>query len=194
MITLKLRGNNMKSIVLFFFILCFVFASNLRAGFMSNRYVPEEYVVISENVLVDMGKKLSKRHNMVIIGTGGGLAKCVNMLSLSFDIKGPLSKDKLREILVNCVEEFLLALNSNEKLRPHLKTYPFTSEGIDIALYVVDGDGIEIYDPNVSVASTWRDKILYRTVDKNNPYGYKTEIEEDYEAALKIVKGEKPSN
>ncbi len=138
MITPDLQGDSMKGFILLFIIACFTFSVNLKANVMFNRYVPEEYVVIAEDILADMAEKLPKRHNMIVIGTGGGLAKRVNVLSLSFEIQGPQSKEKLREILIDCVEEFLLALNSNEKLRPHLKTYPFTSQGINIVIFVTE--------------------------------------------------------
>lgn len=182
----------MKGFILLFIIACFTFSVNLKANVMFNRYVPEEYVVIAEDILADMAEKLPKRHNMIVIGTGGGLAKRVNVLSLSFEIQGPQSKEKLREILIDCVEEFLLALNSNEKLRPHLKTYPFTSQGINIVIFVKNARRLQVLDPNIGVASARHGRIEYNTVEEN-PYGYKSSVEEDYDTALKIVKGQKSS-
>jgi len=122
---------------LFLLVACFFFQTILQGNAVFDRHVSPEYVLIADTIIKEMAQKLSKRYEMKVIGEKTGMAKCINLVGLRFQKLGPLSKEKLREILVDCVEEFLQALNSNEKLRPHLKMYPFTSEGLDIAIFLV---------------------------------------------------------
>lgn len=172
-------------------ITCFLSQNHLQAFVMKNKYVPAEYVVIAQTIRRDMAIKLSKRHHMSLFGEKGGLADCVNILGLSFQIKGPLTKDQLREILIDCVEEFLAAINGNEKLRPHLKNYPFTPKELDISLYIQGSNGEDIYDPEIGTAGAWGGKLEYKTDDPDNIFVYKSRFEEDYQTALDIVRGKK---
>ena len=109
-------------------------------------------------------------------------------MGLSFQIRGSLSKERLRIIIIDCVEEFLTLINANEQLRPHLKNYPFTTKEIEIEIFVVDATGRNVYDPEIMLASSYSGKIWYETVDKDAKFGYKTSTSEDYETALKIVR------
>lgn len=156
--------------------------------FMSNRHTPSDYVIMAHQIRTDIAEKLSKRYNMQVVGVGGGMAGSVNVIGLSFQILGPLSKEKLREILVDCVEEFLAPINANENIRPFLKNYPFTEKEIVITIFIVDASGRNVYDPDVVVATAFNGKIWYYTEDKDNKFRYKQKIQEDYQTALKIVR------
>ena len=58
----------------------------------------------------------------------------INNLGILFQVKRKLSIEQAREILVDCVQEFLTEINSNEEIRPYLENFPFTSKNIHIAL------------------------------------------------------------
>ena len=107
----------------------------------SQQQVPWLGRLVTLKIRADVAAKLAKRYNMRVIGIGGGLAGGVNRLGLSFQIRGPLSKEQLRAIIVDCVEEYLLPINTNERLRPSLKIYPFTADQIEIEIFVVDQSG-----------------------------------------------------
>lgn len=158
------------------------------AYFMRNRHPPSNYVILTHQIRSDVAEKLSKRYNMKVRGVTGGMAGSVNVIGLSFQILGPLSKEKLREILVDCVEEFLAPINTSEKIRPYLKNYPFTEKEIEITIFVVDASGRNLYDPEIVVATAFNGKIWYYTEDKDNEFGYKQKIQENYQTALKIVR------
>ena len=154
----------------------------------SQQYIRAEYVVIVDQITADVAAKLANRYNMRVIGIGGGLAGGVNRLGLSFQIRGPLSKEQLRAIIVDCVEEYLLPINTNERLRPSLKNYPFTADQIEIEIFIVDESGRKVHDPEIMLAANYNGILKYRTVDKDAKFGYKSSTEEDYEEALKIVR------
>lgn len=159
--------------------------------FVNNEYVPADYVVRADKITAEVKDKLRKRYNMSVVGITGGMIDCVNVLGLSFQIRGPLVKDVLRRMLIDCVEEFLTPINADEKLRPFLKNYPFTAKEIVISIFVDDKNGLELYDPEISVASAINGKLIFRTVDIDNPWGYKQCMEESYENARKKVQEEK---
>lgn len=156
----------------------------------NTKYCSPPYVEMASKIRSEIAQKLAKRHSMKISGISGGMADCVNMLGLDFQIQGPLTKDELRRILINSVLELLKAINENEEIRPFLKNYPFTEKEIIITLFVKDKSGGNIFDPEIAVASSWHGTMNYNTNDKENMYVYKQKIKEDYETALKIVQEE----
>ncbi len=143
---------------------------------------PEDYAVIARKIRTRVAKNLSNRHNMVVVGDGGGMMHRINFLCLDFELQGPLSRDKLRAILVDSVEELLEGINSEPRLKGHLKMEPFTEEGIDIALFVVDAKGEEVAHPEISIATARHGTIKYKTTDLANPYVYKSETKESIES------------
>lgn len=125
--------------------------------------------------------------DMTTIGVTSGMADCVRLMGFDFQIRGPLPKEQIREIIVDGVEEFLKAINSNEKIRSSLKNYPFTSNGIRISLIINDKNNNDIFYPEISSAFISRGNIYYFYADKEDIYSFKSEEEENYETAKKIV-------
>jgi hypothetical protein len=155
------------------------------------RHTPVDYVAMADAITADVAEKLTERYPMQVIGVSGGMMNTVNTIGLHFQIRGPITKERLREMLVDSVEEFLTSINANEEIRPFLKNYPFTEKEIDIVIFIVDGLGIHVYDPDPAVAAAAHGKICYYTEDKNNEFGYKQKIKEDYQTALQIVRESK---
>lgn len=170
--------------------LCFFLALPRPGECILKTYVPAVYVSMAKGIMEEMSKVLPKKYGMEVVSTTAGLARSVNVLGLGFQIDGPLTKEQLREILVNCEEEFLARVNQNENIRPYLKNYPFTSENIELDIYVQDSQtGLEAVDPNISVASISNGCVVYCSEfkDPKTP-GYKSKEVESYEDALRIVK------
>src|SRR5436190_1489273 len=122
----------------YFFVLLCSFELFCFSGEQNNKYVPARYVVLSQQIRNEVAERCAEKYHMAIISDRAGLMKKVNLLGNDFRIKGPLSQEKLREILVDCVEGLLEALNGNEEIRPSLKTYPFNAEGVDIGIFISD--------------------------------------------------------
>lgn len=157
---------------------------------MKNAYVPAGYVVMANEITGEVQAKLLKRykrHKISTVGIMAGMADCVNAMGLEFLIHGHFTKDELRKMLVDSLEEYLSPINSNEKLRPYLKNYPFTTNEVEITFYIRDEKGNSLFDPNISLAYSSRGKLYFYTVDKNDTYGFKVQDKEDYETAKKIV-------
>src|SRR5262249_54605505 len=80
---------------------------------------------------------LSEKYNMHAVGTGismpGGI---VNSLTISFDIyTGPLSKEKLREILVHATQDFLAIAKEYPELELYLKERPLGMKHVEVILF-----------------------------------------------------------
>ena len=148
-------------------------------------YIPPRYVVVANEILKEMEDKLSQQYHMRVISNKAGLMKNVNLLGLGFQIRGPLTQEQLRVILVGCVEAFLSAVNSNEEIRPHLKTYPYTAKGINIGIFIIDSNGRGGSDPYIGVAQAYRGTLDYKTIDRTN--GHKATVSETYEEAVQIL-------
>lgn len=175
---------------LFSIILIIIFSSfSLRSLTKNDK---SQVVELAYNIRDDVAKKQSKKYNMIVQSEGIEVPNDVlNLLSLGFQIQGPLSKDELQRILIDCVSEFLCLVNSNEKIRPYLKNYPFTPQNIRVSLFVNDPGGGEVSPPHISIASASRNVLYFRIKDFSEPYNYVTE-EEPYKDALKLL-GHKPN-
>jgi hypothetical protein len=159
---------------------------------MSSRdqgYVSPRYVTLAEEIQGSVARKLAKRYDMSLFGLGGGMADSVNIICLSFQIRKPLTKEELRYILIDCVEEILAAFNANEEIRPYLLNYPFLPKNVEMVIFITDPTGRDLYDPTIAVASATNGKVNYFTNDPDNEFRYKSEFTESYEEALKIVRG-----
>jgi hypothetical protein len=142
-------------------------------------------------LLAQAAKQLEKKYHMKVIGEGAGMPRrVINLLILSFRINGSLTQDEARKLLVECVEEFLQIANSDEKIRPYMKNFPFTPENLDLSVFIYDKNGQDIYNPALGLAASRHGKLFYKTYNKGS-FGYASEIEESYEEALKIVNGQR---
>jgi hypothetical protein len=173
-------------------LIIFLFLSPFILSFSFFKSKPRDYSEIAREIRSTVGKKLAKKHKMDLIGVGGGMMKSVYMIGLSFQIHHPLNRKKGRELIVDCVEELLTAINENEEIRPFLKNYPFTTKNVQIAIYVNDDNKREVFDPDFRVVSVFEsDHISFSTVDRTNSMKYKNQYHEPYDKALAIVKGDR---
>jgi hypothetical protein len=170
-------------------ILCLLLISPLifSFSFFKSKKV-RDYAEIAREIRAEVGTKLSKKHQMDQIGVGGGMMGSVYMIGLSFQIFHPMDRNEARMRIVDCVEELLAAVNSNEEIRPFLKDYPFTSKNVQVSIYSSYPDGREALDPYISVVSVYiSDNIHFSTVEADQST-YKHRYHEPYSEALAIVR------
>lgn len=150
---------------------------------------PRDYADIAREIRGNVGKKLSKKHQMDCVGVGGGMMGSVYMIGLSFRVYHPLERNEARMLVVDCVEELLKAVNRNEEIRPYLQDYPFTTKNVSIAIYSSYPDGRDVFDPYIRVASIYKSDTIEFATKEPNQVPYKNEYRESYQAALTQVKG-----
>ena len=171
------------------FIFLFVFLIGCSMiNYDSNGLSPEAKMLYS--FIGREGKKIGKKYHMSQLGVGGGIDKGINLMCLDFSRKGEnLTQPKARELIVSCVNDYLLTVNEDEKLRPYLANYPFKPENIDFTIYNKTLEGKNTFHPFISVIKAKDGEITYHTDDPENNNKIKTTEYENYEEALKIVQG-----
>ncbi len=149
-----------------------------------------DYEDIANEIRAKVGKKLSKKHHMNVIGVGGGMMGSVYMIGLSFQIRHPLEREEARYLIVDCTEELINAVNASEEIRPYLRDYPFTTKNVEIAIFSVQADRKEVFDPYIRVASIAESKDIYYHTKEPNKIMYKNKYSEPYVEARAKVFGE----
>jgi hypothetical protein len=148
----------------------------------------KNYIDMAQRITGKVARTLEKKYNMHAIGIGEGMKGSVNWMKLAFEISQPLSKKEATKIVVDCLEEYLNAINEDEQIRPYLKIYPFTTLNAEIEIYSRNSSTGELFlDPFIGIVHARRGKINYITKEKGK-IEYKTDYEEDYEEALKSLK------
>ncbi|CUI16928.1 Conserved hypothetical membrane protein [Candidatus Protochlamydia naegleriophila] len=162
----------------------------LSMSFSFFKSKPRDYADIAREIRGNVGKKLSKKHRMNLIGVGGGMMGSVYMIGLSFQVRHPLEREEARYLVVDCTEELLAAVNGNEAIRPYLRDFPFTTKNVRIVIFSVQPNGKDVCDPAICVASVSEsDEICYRTQEPNSPT-YKNRCYEPYAEARAQILGE----
>ncbi len=89
----------------------------------------------------------------------GGIVK---LLGLDFQVRGPLLREEIRKILIESVHDFLVYVNSDAAVRPYLENYPFEIKNVEITLFFIDAQGLELDDPYIGIAGISRGRLDYQ--------------------------------
>ena len=171
----------------FFILLCaFLFMSCIRNG--PTR--PED--ITSNQVIINVSERLNKKYGLKLGAIGGAVDKeGVYDLDASYDLYGSKMIDiaEARDLIVDCVEEFLKEANSNKEFRPYMKVYPFTAKNLSISILIFGDNRTRLRLPYISTISMRKSIITYKSLTSDmEKYRYEREIEESYEEALKLSK------
>jgi hypothetical protein len=159
---------------------------------MNNHYNPhaEEEQLVND-ILYNTVKEVEKKYKIQAIGTGVAMPSgVVRKLALSFEVRKSLSKNQLRIWLLEISNELINQINASVKVQKYLVTSPATIESVDIILYNSNKDGLEVFDPEISVADIAGGILTYLTVDPSDIYGYKNRYTETYEEALQAIQSQ----
>ena len=137
------------------------------------------------------GKQLGKKYHMSQCGIGGGGYPKIWLMSLSFQRFGsPLTEEEARRLIIASLDDYLIAVNKDEDIRPYLKNYPFTPKNINLGIYNYNPDRTNVYHPYIGTVSIHEGKIGYFTDEPNNLKYYSKKYE-TYEEAVAILMKEK---
>lgn len=157
----------------------------------------DPYLSPAERAVNDILEKtagiIEAKYGIKPCGEGAGMpGGVIQHFGLSFDARGPYTKQHLRKLLVDCAYELLQIINNNEKVRPQLEKFPFTLANIQVIIYNHDASGRRVFDPEISVAEIAKDGLTYQGVDPDDRFRYKSEFRETYEEALEILRRQQP--
>ena len=149
----------------------------------------EQTDVAADKVICSFIKKVKKKYDFLVVGTGGGGPgdKGLNLLSVDFESYQKMGIPEARKILVDCVQEFLIEINASEELKQYLAVYPFTAKNIGVLIQFTDKKRpIYMSPPSLAVARIDKEKLAYiiNIVETDRLERIK---EETYEEALQIL-------
>jgi len=138
-------------------------------------------------------KKYSQKYNMSVCALDDSMpGGIVISTGVGFRINQPISKEKARQILLECAQDYIQEINNKKELRPYLRDYPVTAKNIDLSLSIHDRNGDQVFYPNIGYASLSMGKLRYTTRDINDPENVNTVERETFEEAVKKAKEEIP--
>ena len=169
------------------------------SSFFWDEFFEPNYEKIADGITAKVAKKIRNEKKLFPIGTGGGMRGDIKMMAISFKYQQEVDIPTARELLVYCVEEYLNAINADEKVRPFLHNFPFTAKNIEIRLFISTPENGNVPFGKICCAGAIEGRVDY---DVRNATTERLEIifEETYEEALKIVqqnkskKPEQPTN
>ena len=135
-------------------------------NFYPDTYQHPEYIKVADAIRSEVGDRLEVRHKMTIVAEYGALFDKINELGFRFQATGPKTKEELREILIDCTEELVNAVNQTEGISQHLGSYPFTFDKVDIGIFLDDDQGYEVRHPFYGVVTISQGRLYYYTDEK----------------------------
>ncbi|MBT7264243.1 MAG: hypothetical protein HN831_02045 [Waddliaceae bacterium] len=200
--------RHVKNIILCFAIICATLVGVVVAGFVITTAIPiamegiisykvhtpkSEYSADYKKMMGQFTQDMCKKYNFSNPEFSGMFFDTVEELTCNFNSKKKLTPEEARIISVNCAKEMLSRINSNENIKPYLKSFPFTANNISLFIVFTTPDGKGHYGKEfVSHVHVSRNSIYYSYYDDTNTKTrtYRTLKIESYSEALKIVKGE----
>ena len=126
-----------------------------------------------------------------MIGIGGRQKEGKEVaIHVSLSLPKVLSKDECRELIVECVEQYLKDINADTDLKQYLSQSPFTYNNLRIIIFMTRSNGSDIPYPDICIVSLDKGFVIYDAHDPDDINRYKS-TEESYEEALKMVQDKK---
>jgi len=168
-------------------ILIFSISLLLISHTFQNKKNPEPTKAAME-IISETSNLLASKYNMIPCGNGINMDEKIEYLSIEFHVFRPLTKDKARAMLFDCIDAFLENINSNESIKSHLNNYPFIQKNVGVVFYITEKNYKYLYPPHICVAQCSPSGVYFMTNDPENKFQYKETYEETHEEALALVK------
>jgi len=132
-------------------------------------------------------EELKIKYHLFLIGMGGsGKKDKITLSTISFELEYTMSKEKCRKVIIDCIQQFLKNINTDNRLSQYLFEKPFTYKNIEVTIFMSNPDRSSVFHPKFRVATLKDGLIYYKTVDEETNR-YKSVEEEPYEEALQKV-------
>lgn len=159
-----------------------IFITSCDPPYTDTSYMPTNGALASE-VRNQTFVQLKNEYGLIPFGVGDGIGDKIRMLALCFRYNKEINIDEARELLMKAGTLFLKNINSNERIRPHLKNDPFRPENIEIIIYLQKPDGSSPNIGNLTIISMI-DGVLAYKADLPDSYQLKTVYKETFEEAV----------
>ncbi len=148
--------------------------------------IREDYEKLADKITFKVAKNLAVEKGLRLIGTGGGMMDDIKMMEMSFQYFHEVTVEEGRQLVVTSVEEYLSAINNDQKIRKYLHEYPFTPKNIEISIWIRNPDGSNVDFDKISYISFLEGILTYK-LDKAEKGKSRVVHEESYEDALRAV-------
>ncbi len=148
----------------------------------------EDYEVYVNQIIDSFANEMEKEHGLVCKGHGGRMPHDVEDIGVSFNCYRRVSIEEARRLEVKATERFLEIINSNEKIRPFLREFPFKPNRGKVSISFRTADNLRYTDGSVAYVTQFKNTISYCADEETSP-SLITLKKEPYEEALKIVNG-----
>lgn len=151
----------------------------------------KDYPEIAHAITLRTAKILQKEKGMKLVGTGGGMIRQVNSLSMHLNYYSPLEIPEARRLALFTVDKFLHNINSDEAVRPYLNNYPFKVESLRIYLAFYHPNGRSVQPGKLDHIVISNGILKYKS-SNNDSVPYSTLFEESV-AEARIEASNKPA-
>jgi hypothetical protein len=104
-------------------------------------------------------------YGLVLVEDKSECSKDVEKISLFFKFYDELSVQEARKLELIVVEELVKTVNSNEKIKPFLKEYPFRTDQAEISISFPQPHNTRFSDLSVSDIYKIKDRLYYAQRD-----------------------------
>jgi len=146
-----------------------------------------KYGKIADKISYSLISDISKKYPMYYYSASGEHMTNVKTMSINVGIEKLCKIEEARKLIIDYSKDYLSRINNNEKIRPYLNQYPFTSKDVDLIFGLLDKNESNPSPEFVSMISLIKGYIYYF---KSNPPSLRLILikKEPYEEALKIIK------
>jgi hypothetical protein len=126
---------------------------------------------VVNRLLDQIALDLEKRWGTSLIGTVIEMPdESIKTLGLELKLQGPVSRERLEEVLSSGASFMLSEIKKNTFLTPYLINSTFNYENIEFSIFVTGQKGEAIYHPDIGIASLSEGKIKFRTIERGSPF------------------------
>ncbi|MFI5344064.1 MAG: hypothetical protein ACHQUC_07580 [Chlamydiales bacterium] len=137
-------------------------------------------------------KPIEKKYQVYTVGTGldgGSEGEGFRVLSITLERRGEkMKKEEARKLIVAVVDEFIVELNKDVKIKPYLKDFPLSYNNVEVTIVNYDDSGADVYNPFIESMTADSGNICYGILELNSNK-YASREKETFEQASAIVKG-----
>lgn len=146
------------------------------------------YCKYADKVTSAFKESVKAKYGMVATGDGGSFMEKINSVYLSFStFDKEYNIDQARALMVNCIEEYLSMINKDEKVRPYLSHFPFSSLGVEFQIAFYERPSKRVESQYIGLVGIVKEKVYYCSYDHEKKQ-FIDICDESYKEALKKVK------
>jgi len=154
--------------------------------------------VLGYGEIISFSKKMHKKNHLDLFGIGGIYQeKTIDIMDVDYNCYEKVDLAVARMQLITGIEGFLNDINQNLKLRPYLRQYPCTHQGVRMAILYskteINDETESVFVPPPYIASAFlvNGRLNYSIYDTEKDKLVHVH-DETYEEALQIVTNENP--